>query len=38
MLTKQDELLLESKGIKYADFEKQLADCKTGFPFLALCG
>ncbi len=30
MLTKQDELLLKSKGIKFADFEKQLADFKTG--------
>ena len=36
MLTKQDELLLKSKGIKFADFEKQLADFKTGFPFLRL--
>ena len=36
MLTKQDELLLKSKGIKLADFEKQLADFKTGFPFLRL--
>lgn len=34
MLTKQDELLLNSKGIAISDFEKQLADFKNGFPFL----
>jgi len=36
MLTKQDELLLNSKGIAISDFEKQLADFKNGFPFLKI--
>lgn len=36
MLTKQDELLLNSKGITLSDFEKQLADFRNGFPFLKI--
>ena len=36
MLTKQDELLLNSKGIMLSDFEKQLADFRNGFPFLKI--
>ena len=36
MLTKQDELLLNSKGITFSDFEKQLADFRNGFPFLKI--
>ena len=38
MLTKQDELLLNSKGITLSDFEKQLADFRNGFPFLKIEG
>ena len=38
MLTKQDELLLNSKGITLSDFEKQLANFRNGFPFLKIEG
>lgn len=36
MITKQDELLLNSKGITLSDFENQLANFKNGFPFLKI--
>ena len=36
MITKQDELLLSSKGITLSDFENQLANFKNGFPFLKI--
>ncbi|TXJ58922.1 DUF4301 family protein [Prevotella brunnea] len=38
MLTKEDEKLLNRKGISSADFERQMDCFKQGFPFLRLRG